>query len=118
MQVVSRRSFLGMASLWAVIVSSAMLLAGLLRLTKPSVHYEESTRFKIGKPDNFPVGTVKELVDKNVFILSDSNGLHAISNVCTHLGCLVTTNQERFSMPLSRFQIRPRWKSDCRSGAA
>ncbi len=96
---VSRRDFLGLASLGAIILSSVTALAGILRLTKPDVHYEESKVFKIGKPDNFPVGTVKQLEDKQVFIFSDSDGLHAISNVCTHLGCLVAMSASGFQCP-------------------
>lgn len=96
---VSRRNFLGLASFWAVVLSSAATLAGVLRLTKANVHYEESKIFKIGSPENFPVGTVKVLEDKNVFIFSDSDGLHAVSNVCTHLGCLVSATENGFLCP-------------------
>ncbi len=96
---VSRRSFLGLASFWAIVLSSAATLAGVLRLTKASVHYEESKIFKLGTPENFPVGTVKMLEDKNVFIFSDADGLHAISNVCTHLGCLISASEDGFLCP-------------------
>lgn len=96
---VSRRDFLGLASFTAILLSSVVTLAGVLRLTKATVHYEESKVFKIGVPDNFPVGTVKLVEDKNVFIFSDSDGLHAISNVCTHLGCLVSVSENGFLCP-------------------
>ena len=95
----SRRDFLGLASLGAIIISSLTVLMGLLRIPKPNVHYEESSRFKIGKPENFPVGTVKQLDDKNVFIFAKSEGLHAISSVCTHLGCLVSLTEWGFQCP-------------------
>ena len=96
---VSRQSFLGMASLGAIIVSGLAVLGGILRFTKPSVHYEESKRFKIGKPDSFPIGLVKAIEDKNVFIFSETDGLHAISSVCTHLGCLVALTEVGFDCP-------------------
>ncbi len=95
----SRRDFLGLASLGAIILSSLTVLMGMLRIPKPNVHYEESSRFKIGKPENFPVGTVKQLDDKNVFIFAKSEGLHAISSVCTHLGCLVSLTEWGFQCP-------------------
>jgi cytochrome b6-f complex iron-sulfur subunit len=95
----SRRDFLGLASLGAVIVSSIAALGGVLRFTKPNVHYEESRRFKIGKPESFPVGFVKKLEDKQVFVFSDREGLHAVSSVCTHLGCLVSLNDTGFLCP-------------------
>lgn len=96
---ISRRDFLGLASLGAVILSSLSVLAGIFRMSKPNVRYEESTRFKIGKSENFPVGTVKKLDDKGVFIFANDDGLHAISSVCTHLGCIVNIAEWGFQCP-------------------
>ena len=96
---VSRRSFLGLASLGAVILSSLTVLAGALRLTKPNVYYEESKKFKIGIPENFPVGVVKKLEDQRVYIFSENDGLHAVSSICTHLGCIVSVSETGFSCP-------------------
>ncbi len=96
---VSRRNFLGLAAIGAVILSSLATLAGMLRLTKPNVHYEESKKVKIGKPENFPVGTVKKFEDQNFFVFAGNDGLHAISSVCTHLGCLVAISESGFQCP-------------------
>ncbi len=96
---VTRRSFLGFASFGAVILSALTALGGILRFSKPNVHYEESKQFKIGKPENFPVGLVKSLEDKKVFIFSDTDGLHAISKICTHLGCIVALTDSGFQCP-------------------
>ena len=105
--VVSRRSFLGLASLGAVLLSSLTVLAGALRLTKPNVYYEESKKFKIGIPENFPVGVVKKLEDQGVYIFSENDGLHAISSVCTHLGCIVAPTDTGFQCPChgSKFNL-------------
>lgn len=104
---VSRRSFLGLASLGAVLLSSLTVLAGVLRLTKPNVYYEESKKFKIGIPENFPVGVVKKLEDQRVYIFSENDGLHAISSVCTHLGCIVAITDSGFQCPChgSKFNL-------------
>ena len=104
---VSRRSFLGLASLGAVLLSSLTVLAGALRLTKPNVYYEESKKFKIGIPENFPVGVVKKLEDQRVYIFSENDGLHAISSVCTHLGCIVALTDTGFQCPChgSKFNL-------------
>lgn len=96
---VSRRDFLGLASMGAALLSFFAVLGGIFRMTKASVHYEESRKFKIGKSDEFPLGTVKVLANKNVFIFSDNDGLHAISNVCTHLGCIVSAVDWGFQCP-------------------
>ncbi len=97
--VVSRRDFLGLASAGAVILSSLAALAGMLRIPKPNVIYEESQKFKIGKPENFPVGTLKTLDDKKVFIFATGDGIHALSSVCTHLGCIVYPTEWGFQCP-------------------
>jgi len=96
---ITRRDFLGLASLGAVVLSSFTALAGILRLTKPNVYYEESKKFKIGKPENFPVGLVKNLEDQKIFIFSSTDGLNAISKTCTHLGCLVALTDTGFQCP-------------------
>lgn len=96
---VSRRDFLGLVSMGAAVLSSFTLLAGIFRMSKANVRYEEATRFKIGKPDNFPVGTVKKLDDKGVFIFAGDDGLHAVSSICTHLGCIVAITETGFQCP-------------------
>ncbi len=95
----SRRDFLGLASIGAVILSSFTVLAGTLRLIKPDVHYEASKKFKIGKSENFPLGTAVKLEDRKVFIFSGAAGLHAISATCTHLGCIVAITETGFQCP-------------------
>ncbi len=95
----SRRDFLGLASIGALILSFLTVLAGIFRMTKADVYYEESRKFKIGKPEEFPSGTVKKIDDKKVFIFADNDGFHAVSGVCTHLGCIVHAAEEGFQCP-------------------
>lgn len=96
---VSRRDFLGFASIGAIALSSIAALAGMLRLTKPNVYYEESKKVKIGMPENFPIGTAKKFDTQNFFVFADNDGLHAVSRVCTHLGCLVALTNDGFQCP-------------------
>ena len=96
---VSRRDFLGLAAFGAAILASLGALAGSLRFVKADLYSEESKKFKIGKIENFPIGTTRKIDDKNVFIFSDDNGLYAISAVCTHLGCIVATSEFGFQCP-------------------
>lgn len=96
---VSRRDFLGLAAFGTAILASLGALAGGLRFVKSDAYSEESKKFKIGKIENFPVGIVKKMDDKNVFIFSDENGLFAISAICTHLGCIVYPSEFGFQCP-------------------
>jgi Rieske Fe-S protein len=98
-EVVSRRDFLGVAAFGAAVLASLSAFAGSLRFFKPNVYPEESKKFKIGKPENFPAGTVRKLDKKNVFIFSDDDGIYAISAVCTHLGCIVHSTDWGFQCP-------------------
>lgn len=75
------------------------IVAGVFRFFKSDASYEEARSFKIGKPENFPVGTFRNIADKKVFIVSDDAGVYAISSVCTHLGCLVYETDTGFQCP-------------------
>lgn len=103
----SRRNFLGMASLWTAVLSLLTVFGGIFRMTKATVHYEESLQFKIGKPEEFPVGSVKKLDDKNVFIFTDNEGIYAVSSICTHLGCIVAHTDWGFQCPCHGSKYNP-----------
>lgn len=96
---VSRRDFLGLAAFGSLILSAVSVFAGTLRIFKPNVHYEESKRYKVGKPENFPVGTVKKFDREKFFIFTDDDGIYAVSAVCTHLGCIVYQTDWGFQCP-------------------
>jgi cytochrome b6-f complex iron-sulfur subunit len=95
----TRRDFLGKTSLLITGLAGLGAVATCLRLIKPNVRYEEPSMFKIGKAEQFPEGTLKNLVDKRVVIFSDSDGIFAISSICTHLGCTVAPVEWGFQCP-------------------
>ena len=96
---IPRRDFLGLAGLWTTAVAMVGSMIGMLRLPKPSVLPEASRRFRIGRPEDFPVGTSKIIEGQNVLVVSNGDGIAAMSMVCTHLGCIVTKSGEGFSCP-------------------
>jgi len=59
-----------------------------LRSLVPNVLYEPPRRFKIGAPSNFQSG-VHFLDQHRLFVVRADNSFHAISAVCSHLGCTV-----------------------------
>ena len=70
--------------------------AASLRSLVPNVSYDAPTTVKLGLPLEFPDG-LKFLPDQRLFVFRQGNVFHAISAVCTHLGC--TVRAEALSQP-------------------
>lgn len=95
----TRRAFLTWTGVFGFLASSAMSAFGFLRFLFPRAFYEPGTRYKVGKPSDFPKGAVRFLSDRRVFVLHDDGGVFAISAVCTHLGCVVTQASAGYQCP-------------------
>jgi len=100
-----RRDFLGLAGLWAAGIAIFGSVVGMARLPKPNVLPEAGSRFRIGRPEEFPAGTAGIIPGRNVRVVSEPRGIAALSLVCTHLGCIVAEVKEGFACPChgSRF---------------
>lgn len=96
---VSRRSFLSLASLGSFFAAIGVAAAGVMRLPRPTVLPGPRRRYKIGFPEEFPLGSERRLEKENVFIFRNAKGLYAISAVCTHLGCIVSRSEGGFACP-------------------
>lgn len=59
-----------------------------LRSLVPNVSYDAPTTVKLGSPAELPDG-LKFFPDERVFVFREGKTFHAISAVCTHLGCTV-----------------------------
>lgn len=76
------------------IIGAALTIAGLgtafttVRYLQPNVLFEAATRFRIGRPEEIPVGTLVVLEDQQLFVGHTGAGFFAMSTVCTHLGCI------------------------------
>lgn len=102
----SRRRFLFLTGTATVVAGVNGFLAATARFLFPNVLYEPSSRFSIGRPNEFPTGTATFLPERRVFIFNNPAGYYAISSICTHLGCNVRhVDGEGFSCPChgSRF---------------
>lgn len=95
----SRGDFLGLSARWACVGAWILTGIGLLKFPRPALLPDVSNKFKIGKPEDFPVGTVKVFEDKNVIVSRDEEGILAMSLVCTHLGCIVSKSRKGFTCP-------------------
>jgi len=91
-----RRDFLMRLGIGAGVAGLATQAAASLRSLIPNVSYDAPTTVKLGMPMEFPDG-LKFLPDQRVFVFRQGNVFHAISAVCTHLGC--TVRAEALSQP-------------------
>lgn len=88
---VSRRGFFSWAAVGWVGFSAAIggCMAAFNRFLFPNVLFEPPTRFKVGRPDDFPEGVVDERFkeSRGVWIVNNDGQLYALIAICTHLGC-------------------------------
>jgi Rieske Fe-S protein len=105
---VSRRSFLSLASLGSFFAAMGVAAAGAFRLPNPTVLPGPIRRFKIGQPEEHPVGSERQLEKESVVVFRDAEGVYAISAICTHLGCTVSRSANGFDCPChgSKFDSR------------
>lgn len=83
-----RRDFLLKLGTGAGVAAITVQAAASLRSLVPNVSYDSPTTVKLGPPSEFPDG-LKFLPDERLLVFREGNTFHAISAVCTHLGCTV-----------------------------
>lgn len=90
----TRREFL--AAVGAAAVGMAGLGTGVtaVRFLRPEVLFEAPTRYRIGRPEDIPVGTLVVLPEQRVYLMRAAAGFVAMTAVCTHLGCLTRYEAE------------------------
>jgi len=83
-----RRDFLLKFGTGAGVAAITVQAGASLRSLVPNVSYDSPTTVKLGPPSEFPEG-LKFLPDQRVLVFREGSTFHAISAVCTHLGCTV-----------------------------
>ncbi|MEW6322543.1 MAG: ubiquinol-cytochrome c reductase iron-sulfur subunit [Acidobacteriota bacterium] len=91
-----RRDFLLKLGAGAGAAAIVTQTAAAMRSLVPNVSYDAPTTVKLGVPTDFPDG-LKFLPDERLFVFREGNTFHAVSAVCTHLGC--TVRAEALSNP-------------------
>lgn len=106
-----RRDFLGLASLWSAAAAVGVALIGALRLPMPSVFPESNSRVKLGPLSNFLGIPVTPIPEQRLWVFADEEGLYAVSSVCTHLGCIVSRQEDgRYFCPCHGSRFGPTGK--------
>lgn len=83
-----RRIFLKIIGKLSVLAAVLAEAVGAIKAFIPRVLYEPPSKFKIGRPDDFPDG-LTFLPDHKLYVFRERDDFHAISAVCTHLYCIV-----------------------------
>ena len=85
---VSRRDFFTRVGVGACAVAVAGSAVATLDYLKPKVLFEPPTAFIAGTPLDYADGVVRFNKEKKAYVIGTSNGVYALSAVCTHLGCI------------------------------
>ncbi len=105
---VSRRGFISWSTAVLIgITSFCTFMLTILRMPFPSILPGPSGRFKIGRKEEYPPGTSRYFEKNQTYVFTDTQGLYAISTVCTHLGCIVNKDENGFVCPChgSRYNL-------------
>ena len=100
-----RKGFLSLISNSLLYISGLLGLTGIARY----LSYEDSVvavrRYDLGAADVYPVGSQTIIPQAQAVLLHTPEGFQAISLLCTHLGCLVSSDIDGFACPChgSRF---------------
>ncbi len=85
---ITRRFFFGILGKVSILLALLAEGIGAFKAFIPQVLYEPPSKFKIGKPDDFPEG-ITFLPEHRLYISRKGDDFHTISAVCTHLYCVV-----------------------------
>jgi len=94
----SRRDALAKLAMGSVALSLVTALLVFLRVPIPS-NLRERTLIRLGNPDRFPFNTFTFVAEKNIFIYRTRQGFRALSALCPHLGCVITSTGRGFRCP-------------------
>jgi cytochrome b6-f complex iron-sulfur subunit len=89
-------------------VSGILTWLGSLRFLIPSATVGPHTLRKIGRPEEFPVGTKRFLPQMAAYVIRDEAGFRATSALCTHLGCAVSAVDWGYLCPCHGSRFDPR----------
>ena len=98
-QPVRRRDFLGKAAMWTCGATLGLATLGMARMPMPAVIPGESSKVKVGSPDDFSDGEARWIPRAKAFVFRQGDQVFAISGICTHLGCIVAHTPAGFDCP-------------------
>ena len=86
---ISRRYFLELVGIGSIAVTAAGSAILTMEYLSPNVLLEPSPTFKAGPVDEYTPDSVTKMKEEKVYIVRAKEGyFYALSDVCTHLGCI------------------------------
>lgn len=85
--------------MWSMASTLLFALVGMMRLPRAAVLPSPSKKFRVSIPDALPEGAAFVPPGRSVALFRDTEGVFAISIVCTHLGCIVKPTAQGFECP-------------------
>lgn len=85
---VTRRDFFTRVGVGACAMAAVGSGVVTLDYMEPKVLFEPPTSFIAGTPLDYAEGVVRFNKEKRAYVIGTSNGVYALSAVCTHLGCI------------------------------
>lgn len=87
--LISRRYFLELVGVGSIAVTAAGTAILTAEYLSPNVLLEPSPTFKAGPVDEYTPNSVTKMIEEKVYIVRAKEGyFYALSDVCTHLGCI------------------------------
>jgi len=94
-----RRDFLGLAASWSAVAAALFALIGAGRLPRAAVVPVASRKYRVTLPETLIDGQAFIPPGRSTAIFRDADGVHAVSLICTHLGCVVKSERDGFHCP-------------------
>lgn len=93
---ITRRMFLRLG-LWATGLVSTWGIFRFLSFDLPSETLLES--ITLGAPNTYTRGTKLYIPEVRAWLMRDNRGIYAVSATCTHLGCTIQGEEDKFACP-------------------
>lgn len=94
-----RRDFLGLAATWSAVAAALFALVGAGRLPRAAVVPVASRKYRVSLPETLTDTEAFIPPGRSVAVFRDADGVHAVSLICTHLGCVVKSESDGFHCP-------------------
>ncbi len=110
LRALTRRQFLNWAGWLTLALAGLIALWDNWRVMIPGIADDARAARRIGRPEDFPLGSKMFLADALVYVIRDETGIWAISARCTHLGCATNVVDWGFVCPCHGSKFDPRGK--------